>query len=269
MEPVRLVVADVDGTLLTDDKKVTPSTVAAVKRLRDNGVAFTLASARPPLGLRFPVMQLGVTGRAAAFNGGAIFEPVPGLPVHHSRTLSSRLVCPVAETLDLYGLDMWAYCGNKWYVRDKGGLRVGQEAAAVSMWPDKVSDWSQLPGRPYKLVGVGNGPAQLRRARESLDARLRTALTAAESTPFYLDITPPGVNKGDAVTRLAAWYSVPLESVAVIGDGMVDVPMFLEHGVRSVAMGNAAPSVQQFADHVTTTNEDDGFAKAVEEFILA
>lgn len=268
MPPVRLVVADVDGTLLTNDKLIAPSTSAAVKRLRDNGVAFTLASARPPLGLLPAAEPLGVTGPVAAFNGGTVTALDPAF-VYHAQTLSERLVQPVADTLGLYGLDMWAYCGNAWYVTDTLGLRVGQEAADTRMWPDTVGDWSQLPGRPSKLVGVGKGPAQLRRARESLDARLRTALTAAESTPFYLDITPPGVNKGTAVQYLAAWHAVPLESVMVIGDGMVDVPMFLEKGVLSVAMGNAPFQVQAMAGHVTATNEDDGFARAVEEFVLA
>jgi Cof subfamily protein (haloacid dehalogenase superfamily) len=266
---IRLVVADLDGTLLTDDKKITPATVEAARKLRKHGVALTLASARPPLGMRFPVMQLDVTGRIAAFNGGMIVRPVPGMPVYSSRSLSSRLVQPVADTLALHGLDMWAYAGLNWYIKDRHGARVAWESSCVGIYPHTLNDWSELPGRPSKLVGVSNTEQDVYLAEELVNVRFRTALNAARSTPFYLDITPPGTDKGRAVEELAEWYGVPLTETAVIGDGEVDMPMFLLSGVTSVAMGNAPALVRSMASHVTTSNEENGFAKAVEEIILA
>lgn len=271
MTPIGMVVADVDGTLLKDDKTLTPATVKAVGDLRDAGVYFTMASARPPLGMRGIAAALGVTGPVAAFNGGVFTEP-PIASSLESRTLSTRLVQPVADLLAGNGLEMWAYCGMEWFVPQHGlhGARVDWEISCVGFLPTAISDWSLLPGRPSKLVGVaGDDTSGIEAARDAIDVHLRTAVSAGASTPFYLDVTPPGVDKGLAVRKLAEIQGARnLAAVAVIGDGYVDIPMFLEKGVGlSIAMGNAPHVVQMMADKVTLSNEEDGFAEAVRQLL--
>jgi len=270
MGAVRMLVADVDGTLLRDDKTLAPSTVAAVRKLREAGIAFTLASARPPLGLRDIAAKLGVRGPCAAFNGGVLTEPHLGTQRGMS-TLSGKLTEPVAELLAGHGLDMWAYCGLEWLVLDPRGRRVDWEAECVGFRPRVIRDWGELPGRPAKLTGVGDDsdPGAVLDAGAAVSSTFRTALSASPSTRFYLDITPPGTDKGYAVRELAQLAGVPLRSVAVIGDGYVDIPMFLEHGVGlGIAMGNAPDTVKMMATAVTSDNEHDGFAEAVREYVL-
>ena len=92
-------------------------------------------------------------------------------------------------------------------------------------------------------------------------------VAAARSQPYYLDVTHPDANKGAVARALAAKYSIAPEAIATIGDMPNDVLMFAHSGL-SIAMGNASPEVQRAARRVTTSNEDEGFANAVEKFIL-
>jgi HAD superfamily hydrolase (TIGR01509 family) len=92
-------------------------------------------------------------------------------------------------------------------------------------------------------------------------------VTAARSTPSYLDVTHPEANKGMVVREAARLLHMPLEQIATIGDMLNDVPMLGIAGL-GIAMGNAGPEVQAIARHVTRSNEDEGFAYAVDSFIL-
>lgn len=264
-----MVVADVDGTLLTDDKRLTASTIGAVNQLRSRDIWFTLASARPPMGLRFQMMQLGVDSPVAALNGAMIVDPKPGLRALSVSDIGRPVGNLVGGIMDVCGLDSWAYCGLDWFVPDFKGERVEWEAECASMKPRLFSSWGDLPSRPSKIVGVSDVPERMADAERIVHEQLRTAVNAACSTPFYLDITPPGADKGTAVEWLAVRHGVELSEVAVIGDGEVDTAMFLAaRGGLSIAMGNAPDSVKWLADVVTTTNEGDGFATAMREHVL-
>src|SRR5206468_1398358 len=96
---------------------------------------------------------------------------------------------------------------------------------------------------------------------------LSGAATVARSQLYYLDVTHPLANKGTAVAEMAELMRVPLAEIATIGDGHNDVAMFARSGM-SIAMGNASPEVQAHADFVTGRNDEDGFAAAIERFIL-
>jgi hypothetical protein len=92
-------------------------------------------------------------------------------------------------------------------------------------------------------------------------------VAAARSQPYYLDVTHPDANKGTVAKYLAQKYSIPATSIATIGDMPNDVLMFAHSGL-SIAMGQASPEVQRAARRVTTSNDDEGFANAVDRFIL-
>jgi hypothetical protein len=90
---------------------------------------------------------------------------------------------------------------------------------------------------------------------------------AVRSQNYYLDFVAPGVDKGSAVRQLAETVGVPLSEIVTLGDGENDVPMFRQAGF-SIAMGNASDAVKREARETTLTNDEDGFAMAVERFIL-
>jgi len=257
--------ADVDGTLVTKAKVLTKRAIEAVRRLHDVGIAFFITSGRPPRGMRMLIEPLGLKAPFAAFNGGMIV--LPNLKVVDERPLPDDIVPDIITTLMAHGLDVWIYRGTDWYVRSAQAPHVDREAATVQFPPTVVPTFDGLLTRVVKIVGVSDDLDSVARCEAVAQAKFGTHVSAARSQPYYLDVTHPAANKGTVVERLSQFLSIPLESIATIGDQRNDLLMFKPSGL-SIAMGNASTEVQRQANYVTTSSEDEGFANAVERFIL-
>jgi Cof subfamily protein (haloacid dehalogenase superfamily) len=257
--------ADVDGTLVTKEKVLTERAIEAVKRLRERGVVFCVTSGRPPRGLRMFIEPLELTIAMAAFNGGVIVRP--DLSVIDEKPLPTDIPPEVIKTLRAHKLDVWIYGPMDWYVTDPQGIRVDRETSTIQFPPIVLPDFERLPDKVIKIVGVSNDLEAVARCEASLQEQLGTRVSAARSQPYYLDITHLDANKGAVVDRLARYLQVPPERIATIGDQPNDVLMFKRSGL-SIAMGNASPEVQRQATFVTTSFGDEGFANAVERFVL-
>ena len=201
---VRLVVADVDGTLVTPDKVVTPRARAAVQALADAGIAFTITSGRPPRGMRMLIEELRLRGPIAAFNGGLLVRT--DLSVIRKHVMPSAIVPSVIEMLSKGGLEVWIYTDTEWRVTRRHGLHVDREEWTVKFSPKVVGALSELLG-------------------------------------------------------------IPTRHIATIGDMPTDVLMFERSG-RSIAMANASADVQRAATVVTSSNANEGFARAMERCVL-
>jgi hydroxymethylpyrimidine pyrophosphatase-like HAD family hydrolase len=187
---ISALVSDVDGTLVTDDKILTPRAQAAVAELRASGITFTIISSRPPRGLRILLEPLGITTPVSGFNGGVI--TTPDLSVITEHLLSPDAARRAVDMLCARQVQVWVFSGQDWWVRDPEGPYVGLEEHTVGF---------------------------------------------------------------------------PTSKIATIGDMPNDVLMFRNSGL-SIAMGNASQDVQSRADLVTASYEDEGFAKAIERFVL-
>jgi Cof subfamily protein (haloacid dehalogenase superfamily)/HAD superfamily hydrolase (TIGR01509 family) len=263
---IKLLIADVDGTLVTPAKSLTERTLAAVERLRAAGVGFTITSGRPPRGMAKLIEPLKITTPVAAFNGGMFVKP-DLTTVIAQRTIPSAAAKQAVDYLLAAGLDVWVYQGNDWFLRDRNAWRVDRERHNVGFEPIVVGDLDSVLDEPIKIVGVSEDRPLVERCEGALGERLGAEATAARSQPYYLDVTHPEANKGMVVRESARILKLPLEDVATIGDMPNDLPMLHIAGV-SIAMGNASPEVQRIARHVTTSNDDEGFANAVETYIL-
>jgi Cof subfamily protein (haloacid dehalogenase superfamily) len=264
-ESIVALLADVDGTLITKEKVLTPRTIEAVERLRERGAVFCITSGRPPRGLRMFVEPLELTIAMAAFNGGIIVRP--DLSVIDTKPLATEIVPQIIETLRAHQLDVWIFAAMDWYVTDPGGTRVDRETSTIRVPPIVVPDLEQVADRAIKIVGVSLDFAAVARCEADLQVELGPRVSAARSQPYYLDVTHPDAHKGAVVERLARYLEVSPQRIATIGDQQNDVLMFEPSGL-SIAMGNASPEVQRQADFVTTTSGDEGFANAVEHFVL-
>jgi Cof subfamily protein (haloacid dehalogenase superfamily) len=262
---IRLLLADVDGTLVTKDKALTDRAVAAVRRLADAGVLFAVTSGRPPRGMAMLIDPLQLVTPIAAFNGGLIVEV--DMTVIEQKAVPPVAVTPAIEVLESFSLVPWLYRGSDWYVRDVAGPHVAQEASTVQFQPTLVSSYDGITDGVAKIVGVSDDRDAMDRATAAVRQRLGDQVSAAQSQPYYLDITHPDANKGSVVKFLATRYQISTDQIATIGDMPNDVLMFAHSGM-SIAMGNASPEVQRAARYVTTSNEDEGFANAVERFVL-
>jgi Cof subfamily protein (haloacid dehalogenase superfamily) len=263
--PVRLLLADVDGTLVTQAKLLTERAIAAVHALGAAGIAFAVTSGRPPRGMAMLVEPLDLRTPIAAFNGGLVVDRQ--LATLQRRALPDPLVSRVVEQLESFALDVWIYRGADWYVRDPDGPHVRHEAQTVQFEPTVLDSFEGISEDVVKVVGVGEDFAAVARASDDARERFGEHLSAARSQPYYLDVTHPEANKGAVVQWLSAHCEVPLEQIATIGDMPNDVLMFAHSGL-SIAMGNADREVQRAARHVTASNEHDGFAEAVERYVL-
>jgi Cof subfamily protein (haloacid dehalogenase superfamily) len=264
---VKLVLADVDGTLVTQEKVLTDEAVAAVEDLHEAGVIFAITSGRPPRGMAMLIDPLDIQTPIAAFNGGLIVNR--DLSVIEQRVLPEDLVAPVADMVAAFKLDVWLYIGADWYVPKSDGPHVAREAWTVKFEPKIMPEGGvrALTNNVAKLVGVSDDTEAVAKATEAVHDKFGDHVTAAASQPYYLDVTHPKANKGEVAQYLAAKYKIDPKDIATIGDQSNDVLMFAHSGL-SIAMGNASPEVKCAARRVTTSNEDEGFAKAVRRFIL-
>ena len=262
---IAVLLADVDGTVVTKDKVITKRAREAVQHLREQGVIFTVTSGRPPRGMRMLVEPLGLTMPMAAFNGGVIV--LPDLSVLDERTVPDYLLPGIVETMESHGLDVWLYSATEWYVRDRKAPRVDREASTVQFEPTVVSSFDKVLTGIVKVVGVSEDHPRVAACEALLQDEWGTLVSAARSQPHYLDVTHPAANKGTVIERLSRYLKVPLEHIATIGDQANDVLMFERSGF-SIAMGNASETVQRKASCVTTSFADEGFATAVETYIL-
>lgn len=262
---IRLVLADVDGTLVTPEKRLTPAAVRAVHALHDAGILFAITSGRPPRGMAMLCEPLGLTTPISAFNGGVIVDA--DMHVVEQRVLPREVVSPMIELLDSFSLASWIYRGQDWYVLDAKGPHVDREAATVAFEPTAVESFSTLTDGVAKIVGVTDDRQAIDAATAAAVERFGDHVSAAQSQPYYLDITHPEANKGTVVRWLSARFDLTPEEIATIGDMPNDVLMFAHSGL-SIAMGNASAAVHRAARRVTSSNREDGFARAMEQFVL-
>lgn len=264
MTRISLVVSDVDGTLLTKDKTLTQASRAAVRRLDQAGIGFTITSSRPTIGMRFLIEQLGIRLPIGAFNGSAIVDPAMSPIEQHLIPVSA--VQRSLELLGEFGIDIWLFTNDQWLTRSGAGEYVPQEMRTIKADPAVVADFTPYVARACKIVGSTSDAALLVRCEEALRSALQGEATAVRSQSYYLDITPPGYDKGTFVQAMARRLGLATSAVATIGDMQNDLAMFAVSGL-SFAMGNATDAVKTHAQRVTASNEEDGFAKAIEAIL--
>jgi Cof subfamily protein (haloacid dehalogenase superfamily) len=262
---IRLLLSDVDGTLVRPDKSLSPRSIDAVHALHERGIIFAVTSGRPPRGMAMLVEPLALRTPLAAFNGGLVIEA--DLDVLEEHLVPDDVVAPTIGLLESFELSVWVYRGAEWYVRDSDGPHVAREAHTVQFAPTVVESFNELETDVAKIVGVSDEYDDVVAAANAAHEQLGEQVSASRSQPYYLDVTHPQANKGAVVKFLSDRYRVAEDEIATIGDMPNDVLMFAHSGV-SIAMGNAHREVQRAARYVTTTNDDDGFANAVERFIL-
>jgi Cof subfamily protein (haloacid dehalogenase superfamily) len=262
---ISLVLADVDGTLVTDDKVLTPRAGAAVKALQAAGIAFAITSGRPPRGMAMLIDPLGLRTPVAAFNGGVFVAP--DMSVIEQHVLPADVARRAVEIISRNRMDVWIYSGSDWLVRNLQAPHVAREQWTVKFAPTVVGSFDAVLASAVKIVGVSDDQDLVARCEQEAQAALGAAASAARSQPYYLDVTHPDANKGTVVTTLSKLLSIPGAEIAAIGDMPNDVLMFQKSGI-SIAMGNASPQVQAQADLVTESNSNEGFASAMERFIL-
>lgn len=264
---IKLVLADVDGTLVTSKKVLTDDATKAVADLRRAGIKFAITSGRPPQGMTMVSKPLEIDTPIAGFNGGVLLSPDLS-SIIDSHDLPDDVVQSAIDLLGKHGLDVWVYTQKRWLVRDKAAPHVDREEKTVQFAPELVEgfDLDKL-GPIVKIVGITDDHDKMAAALKAADESFGDHVTAACSQPYYLDITNSKANKGAVVDQLSRILKIDREHIATIGDMPNDVTMFKRSGM-SIAMGNADDEVKSQAKFTTDGYDDEGFAKAIRRFVL-
>ena len=264
MTRIALVVSDVDGTLLTKDKTLTEASLAAVRRLHQAGIAFTITSSRPAIGMRFLIEPLGNKLPVGPFNGSSMVDASMNAVEQH--LIPTPAVEKSLELLGQYGVDIWLFTNDQWLTKHPDGPYVPNEKRAIKADPTIIPDFTPYIGAACKIVGASSDAALLQRCEVAMKEAVGAEATAVRSQTYYLDVTPPGHDKGTFVEAIAKRLGISTNAVATIGDMQNDLAMFARSGI-SFAMGNATDDVKKHANYVTDNNENDGFAKAIERIL--
>ncbi|MEP6822445.1 MAG: HAD hydrolase family protein, partial [Chthoniobacterales bacterium] len=211
--------------------------------------------------------------------------------ISESLTLPRGVAEQVIRRIGEEGLDVWVYAGLHWYLRDGNAPHREKEEHTVQFAPTVVPDFEAgLEQGAAKIVGVSDDYALVERVEKIIQdefaglfhtkpssvpgdhyssgpAEAGPSVSAARSQPYYLDVTHPRANKGGVVEMLVAKFGIPAESIVTMGDMPNDVLMFEKSGF-SIAMGQSNDGVKNAADRVSLGLNDEGFAHAVENFIL-
>lgn len=275
---IRLVVTDLDGTLLATDKSISPQNRAAIERLRAQGIAFTIASGRMSQILASYVHELGITVPVIACNGAKIFDPVQDKVLDHC-----FLDAVAAESL----LDFSARHGLDYLAFGMADVHYAPDSRRVQHYRNynEIAVRTGVP--PVPLIPFGNDPAGEHRAlaragllkilvaeRRGGDIPLAlqhiagfASIYPEVSEPNIIDVLPIAANKGRALERIARELGIALSDVCVFGDYENDISMMQVAG-HSFAMANAVESVRRTATYLTDSNDEHGFATAIDRYIL-
>ena len=266
MTRIALVVSDVDGTLVTNDKRLTESARQAVARLHDRGIGFTITSSRPPFGMRMLIGPLHIKLPIGPFNGSSIVDTLLNPIEQHVISADVTLQC--LGILAEFKIDAWLFTNDRWIVQRDDGKYVPHEKNTIKTEPTYARDFRSFWSSACKIVGASADAARLEECEIAIKKAVGDRASAVRSQSYYLDITPPGKDKGTFVDAISQRLNIPLLQIATIGDMQNDLAMFRKSGM-SVAMGNATDAVKKQASEVTASNEDEGFAGAIDIILNA
>lgn len=264
----RLIAMDLDGTLNNDQKIITKKTKAALMAAQQRGIRLALASARPSPGLyreRDALRLQEFGGILMSYNGGRIVDAESGRTLFETamdreqarRVLRSLEKLPVTPILD---------DGKQFFVTDHKGFKVEYECRNNAMECTEVENLADfLTFAPIKIL-MSVDPAEIMAVQARIAALLPEGLTVVQTAPFYLEVIPQRINKGQGIRDICRALGIDPWEVIAFGDAENDIPMLRAAGV-GVAMGNAAENVKAAADTVTLSNNDDGIAAALEALL--
>ncbi len=262
---ISLLISDIDGTLVTSDKRLTEATKQAARNLAEHGIKLVLTSSRPPHGVSLFADALSLDTPRAGFNGGAIVGADGKLLSF--KPLERETARATLAHLQDAGIDPWVFTADEWLLINPRGAYVDWEQHTVQMPFRVVRNFDDVLDKAGKIMAASRDFAALAECETALQDQLGDRASVHRSQDYYLDITHPAANKGQAVRDAARLLDIPLSETACIGDMPNDLPMFDVAAIK-IAMGNAPEFMRARADFVTHSNDADGWAHAVNSYVV-
>ena len=270
--PYSIIALDLDGTLTNSEKNITPRTFDALMKAQREGVRLVLASGRPTFGIAALANQLQLAdygGYVLSYNGGRIIDWCKKTVIF-SQVVDQKLVPILYDFAEKAQLPIVTYLPDAILASKNEGEYLAEEARIngmpVVVAQNFVEEAMQIAGGSTKFLIPGD-PELLIQLESDMKAALSEQMEVFRSAPFFLELPPKGIDKAQSLQRLLTHLGLERESLMAFGDGFNDLLM-IQFAGQGVAMANAVEEVKSIADFVTTSNEEDGIAHALEQLLF-
>ena len=270
--PYSIIALDLDGTLTNSEKNITPRTFDALMKAQREGVRLVLASGRPTFGIAALANQLQLAdygGYVLSYNGGRIIDWCEKTVIF-SPVVDQKLVPILYDFAEKAQLPIVTYLPEAILASKNEGEYLAEEARIngmpVVVAQNFVEEAMQIAGGSTKFLIPGE-PELLIQLESEMKVALSAQMEVFRSAPFFLELPPKGIDKAQSLQRLLTHLGLERESLMAFGDGFNDLSM-IQFAGQGVAMANAVEEVKSIADFVTTSNEEDGIAHALEQLLF-
>jgi len=267
----KLVVLDVDGTLVNSENEISTQTLTALLKIQQMGVRLVLASGRSPFGLQPLVTKLDMVrngGYLLSYNGGQIVDVQTGETIFEKR-IDVEMIPYIESKAKEGGFTLFTYHKGSLITNDATNQHALEEAELNGLEIIEAKNFTEyIDFKPCKCVLVSDDRDAIIRLEKNWEKRLSGVLDAYRSESYFLEVVPESIDKGNTLAILLEKLKIPAENVIAIGDGRRDYSMIQLAGL-GIAMGNAGDSIKACADEVTDSNDNDGVAKAIQKHIIS
>ena len=268
MSKIKVIALDLDGTLTNEQKIITPKTLDVLMRVQQKGVRLVLASGRPPYGMRPLAAQLDMSrygGILLCYNGGHVEDCTTG-EVFVEQTLDESMLPLLTDCQKASGMTLMTYYEDSIYTEHPDDPYVAISSRNNKMSVVGMRDFlTDVPHPVNKCLMVG-APDKVSVWEERIKSIAGNKLYVCHSTPYFIELLPPGIDKGPSLDRLMHSLGMDTTQLMAFGDSYNDIGMIKAAGI-GVAMSNAEQAVKDVADYVTLSNEEDGVGDAIEKLL--
>ncbi|MEJ6950270.1 Cof-type HAD-IIB family hydrolase [Natronospora cellulosivora (SeqCode)] len=259
----KLLVLDLDDTLLNKNHEITEETKKTILKVKEKGVELVIATGRMYCSALPYLKELSVPGAAITYNGAYIKDYLKDELIYHQAVdlKIARVILEEAEKADLYTN---IYIDDKLFVEKKNELSdLYTEISDVEAEPvGRLLDFIHTD--PTKILFIEKDLEKLKYYKEYFQEEYKGTIAVTRSKDFYLEIMDPAVSKGSAIKKVADKSGISLEEVVAIGDGWNDLEMIKAAGL-GVAMGNADEEIKKQADMLAPEHDKEGVSTALKE----
>lgn len=264
----KLIVTDIDDTLLNSKEVVSEKTRQTIEKCIERGVKVILASGRPDFGMLHFVEDLKLNSYdnyLLSYNGAKLANLSTGEVVYDKMLDVDRIKFLIDKSSEM-GVDILTYQDGK-VLTNKQNPYAEWEANALKtelVVDENLKDL--IKEKAAKVIMLAE-PERAKVLREELDAQIGSEYEVAMSKPFFVEVNDKGISKGKALEFLCDLINTDKSEMIALGDGLNDLSM-IEFAGLGVAMGNANPLLKEKADYISKSNDEEGWSYAVEKFVL-
>lgn len=274
----KVIVLDIDGTLLNHEKRITEKTREVLIQAQENGHRIILASGRPTSGM-FPfAKQLRMEkhhGLLVSFNGACVTDCESGATLFSQAIpldLAKQVLTHVKgyDVVPMITKDDYLYVRNAFSktlnFRNNSLNIVEYEAHGNGLKICEVDDLVTFADFPiYKILLAGE-PEYLQLIYNQIREPFQTSLSSMFTAPIYYEFTAQGIDKAKALDSVLSPLGIRKDQIIAFGDGHNDLSL-IGYAGTGIAMGNAVMELKEIADRITLSNDEDGIAFALDTLL--